>query len=187
MRTYKRFTGENRRCSLIINKKTEMNEAIRDREVRLVGEDGEQLGLMSARDAYKLAVEKKLDLVKIAPQARPPVCKIMDFGKFRYEQQKREKETRKKQKQATLKEIRLSLNIEKHDLDTKAKKAIKFLEDGDKLKISLRFRGRQLGNTSMGFGVIDKFVEVVGEAGVLDKKPKMEGRSMVAFMSPTKK
>jgi translation initiation factor IF-3 len=163
-----------------------MNEAIRDREVRLIGDDGSQLGIMSAKDAYKLALEKKLDLVKIAPQAKPPVCKIMDYGKFKYEQQKRDKEAKKKQKQISLKEVRLSLKIEKHDLETKANRAIKFLEAGDKVKIALRFRGREMANTSLGYGVIDKFVEAVGEVGTLEKRPKMEGRSMVAFMVPTK-
>ncbi len=163
-----------------------MNEAIRDREVRLIGDDGSQLGLMSAKDAYKLAQEKKLDLVKIAPQAKPPVCKIMDYGKFKYEQQKRDKEAKKKQKQISLKEIRLSMKIEKHDLETKANRAIKFLEDGDKVKIALRFRGREMANTSLGYGVIERFIEAVGEVGTLEKRPKMEGRSMVAFMNPTK-
>jgi len=163
-----------------------MNEAIRDREVRLIGDDGSQLGLMSAKDAFKLAQEKKLDLVKIAPQAKPPVCKIMDYGKFKYEQQKRDKEAKKKQKQISLKEIRLSMKIEKHDLETKANRAKKFLEDGDKVKIALRFRGREMANTSLGYGVIERFIEAVGDAGTLEKRAKMEGRSMVAFMNPTK-
>jgi len=163
-----------------------MNEAIRDREVRLIGDDGSQLGLMSAKDAFKLAQEKKLDLVKIAPQAKPPVCKIMDYGKFKYEQQKRDKEAKKKQKQISLKEIRLSMKIEKHDLETKANRAKKFLEDGDKVKIALRFRGREMANTSLGYGVIERFIEAVGDVGTLEKRAKMEGRSMVAFMNPTK-
>ena len=127
-----------------------MNEEIRDREVRVVSDDGEQLGIMSAKEAYQIALEKKLDLVKIAPNAKPPVCKIMDFGKHRYEQQKKDKEARKRQKSATLKEVRLGLNIEAHDLDTKAKNAIKFLSKGDKVKVSLRFRGREMGYTQLG-------------------------------------
>jgi translation initiation factor IF-3 len=170
-----------------INKKsdkTEMNEAIRDKEVRLVGEEGEQLGIMSAKDALLLAIEKKLDLVKIAPQAVPPVCKIMDYGKHRYESQKREKEAKKKQKQSVLKEVRLSLNIEKHDMETKVNHAIKFLQEGDKVKVALRFRGRELGNTNLGREVINKFVELVSEEGVLEKTPLLEGKSMVAIISP---
>lgn len=171
----------------LINKrsdKTELNEAIRDREVRLVGEEGEQLGIMSAHDALQLAIEKKLDLVKIAPQAVPPVCKIMDYGKHRYESQKRDKEAKKKQKQATLKEVRLSLNIEKHDMETKVNHAIKFLQEGDKVKVSLRFRGRELGNTGLGREVINKFVELVKEEGSLEKTPLLEGKSMVAIITP---
>ncbi len=175
----------NRRWTTIKN--FELNESIRDREVRLVGDDGEQLGVVSIRQAMDLAAEKKMDLVKVAPNAKPPVCRIMDYGKFKYEQQKKIKEAKKKQKQITVKEIRLSLNIDQHDLETKAKRARKFLEDGDRVKIALRFRGRQLGNTKMGYGVIDKFVEMVSESGTIDKKAKMEGRSMVAFMAPIDK
>jgi len=163
-----------------------MNEDIRDREVRLIGSEGEQLGVMSSKEALELATEKKLDLVKIAPQAKPPVCKIMDYGKFRYEQQKREKEAKKKQKQISLKEVRLSLKIDKHDLETKVNRAIKFLEAGDKVKVALRFRGREMANTSLGHKVIEKFIELIGDAGVLEKRAKMEGRSMVAFINPTK-
>ncbi len=161
-----------------------MNEAIRDKEVRLVGEEGEQLGIMSAKDALLLAIEKKLDLVKIAPQAVPPVCKIMDYGKHRYEQQKRDKEAKKKQKMSVLKEVRLSLNIEKHDMETKVNHAIKFLQEGDKVKVALRFRGRELGNTNLGREVINKFVELVSEEGILEKSPLLEGKSMVAIISP---
>lgn len=164
-----------------------MNESIRDREVRLVGEDGEQLGIVSTGKAMDLAAEKKMDLVKVAPNAKPPVCRIMDYGKFKYEQQKKLKEAKKKQKQITVKEIRLSLNIDQHDLETKAKRARKFLENGDRVKIALRFRGRQLGNTKLGYGVIDKFVDMVADSGTIDKKAKMEGRSMVAFMAPVDK
>lgn len=178
-----------RRCTAIKGnrkERTEMNEMIRDRELRVIDADGSQLGIMSSRDALQLAQEKKLDLVKISPQANPPVCKIMDYGKHKYEQQKREKEARKKQKNVTLKEVRLSLKIEKHDLETKAKNAIKFLENGDKVKVSVRFRGRELGHTQFGYEVIDRFVEVIGDHGSLEKKPAMEGRSMVAFIVPNK-
>jgi len=173
-----------RRCSAI--KKTELNEEIRDREVRVVGEDGEQLGIMSSREALEIAIDRKLDLVKIAPQAKPPVCKIMDYGKHRYEQQKREKENKKKAKSTSLKEVRLSLKIEKHDLETKANQAIKFLKNGDKLKVSLRFRGREMGYLSLGHEVIDKFTKLIEDYGKLDKRPAMEGRSLVAFYLPIK-
>ena len=172
------------RCLII--KSTEVNEEIRDREVRLIDENDEQMGIMSAREAYQIAIERKLDLVKVAPQARPPVCRIMDYGKHKYEQSKREKEAKKKQKSIGLKEVRLSLNIEKHDLVTKAKNAIKFLDNGDKLKVTLRFRGRELGHTNLGFDVFDRFAVEIEDHGVLEKRPKMEGRSMVAFYAPKK-
>ncbi|SHK27036.1 bacterial translation initiation factor 3 (bIF-3) [Caminicella sporogenes DSM 14501] len=165
-------------------KKVEINEQIRDREVRLIGPDGEQIGIMSSKEALKIAEEKKLDLVKIAPGANPPVCKLMDYGKYKYEQAKREKEARKKQKTITVKEVRLSLNIEDHDLNTKAKKAIKFLKNGDKVKVTLRFKGRELGHTQLGVDVLNKFFSIVEEVGVMEKKPKMEGRNMVMFISP---
>jgi len=154
--------------------------------VRLIDENDEQMGIMSAREAYQIAIERKLDLVKVAPQARPPVCRIMDYGKHKYEQSKREKEAKKKQKSIGLKEVRLSLNIEKHDLVTKAKNAIKFLDNGDKLKVTLRFRGRELGHTNLGFDVFDRFAVEIEDHGVLEKRPKMEGRSMVAFYAPKK-
>lgn len=168
----------------MIIKKTEINEAIRDRELRVIDEDGSQLGVMSARDAYEIALEKKLDLVKIAPQAVPPVCKIMDYGKFRYEQQKRDKEAKKKQKQVTLKEVRLSLKIEQHDLETKLNNAKRFLEEGDKVKAALRMRGRELSNTDMARDVMAKFIEQLGENVVIERKPLMEGRSLVAIIAP---
>lgn len=167
-------------------KKTEINEEIRDREVRLIGPQGEQIGIMSAREAQEKANEAKLDLVKIAPTANPPVCKIMDYGKYRYEQAKMEKEQKKKQRIVQVKEIRLSVTIEDNDLKTKARQGIKFLEDGDRLKVSLRYRGRQLGRKEQGFEVVDRFTELISEAGTLDKKPAYEGRSLVAFYSPNK-
>eukprot|EP00792_Barthelona_sp_PAP020_P002896 TRINITY_DN14549_c0_g1_i1.p1 TRINITY_DN14549_c0_g1~~TRINITY_DN14549_c0_g1_i1.p1 ORF type:complete len:142 (+),score=23.80 TRINITY_DN14549_c0_g1_i1:286-711(+) len=141
---------------------------------------------MSAREAQQIADEKKLDLVKIAPTAKPPVCRIMDYGKFKYEQAKREKENRKKQKSIQVKEVRLGLNIEENDMNTKAKNAIKFLQKGDKVKVSLRFRGRELGHTNLGFGVMKKFDEIVNEFGTQEKPPKMEGRSMVVVYMPKK-
>lgn len=141
---------------------------------------------MSAKDAYKLALEKKLDLVKIAPNAKPPVCRIMDYGKHKYEQSKKEKEAKKKQRIMSVKEVRLSLNIEKHDIETKAKNATKFLEHGDKVKVSLRFKGRQMGHTNLAFEVFDRFAAIIEDAGDMDGKPKMEGRSMVVFFTPKK-
>lgn len=163
-----------------------MNEEIRDREVRVIADDGEQLGIMSGKDAYLLAQEKKLDLVKIAPNANPPVCRIMDFGKHRYEQQKKDKEARKKQRTSTVKEVRLGLNIEKHDLETKAKSAAKFLEKGDKVKVSLRFRGREMGYIQLGHEVFKKFAAEIEEFGVIETPARLEGRSLVAIFAPKK-
>ena len=173
-----------RRCSVI--KKTEINEDIRDREVRLIDENGEQLGVVPIAKALELADEAQRDLVKIAPGAKPPVCKIMDYGKHKYEQAKREKDARKNQKAQQVKEIRLSLNIEENDIKTKAKNAAKFLSGGDKLKVSLRFRGRQLGHTSLGYAVFKKFAEEIEEFGTMDSRPKMEGRSMTTMFTPKK-
>lgn len=141
---------------------------------------------MSAREAQTIADEKKLDLVKIAPTAKPPVCRIMDYGKFKYEQAKREKESKKKQKNVQLKEVRLGLNIEDNDMNTKVKNAIKFLSKGDKVKVSLRFRGRELGHTNLGYGVMARFKEMIDEYGTQEKPPKMEGRSMVVVYMPKK-
>lgn len=159
---------------------------IRDREVRLIGPEGEQLGIMSAKEAYFKAQDLKLDLVKIAPQAKPPVCKIMDYGKHKYEQQKREKEAKKKQKQVQVKEIRLSLAIDKHDLETKARNASKFLGKGDKVKVSLRFKGREMGHKEQGYEVFNRFAEIVEENGEMEARPKIEGRFMNAVFAPKK-
>ena len=161
-----------------------INEQIRDREVRLVGADGEQLGIMSAREAQQIAAEADLDLVKIAPQAKPPVCKLIDYGKFRYEQARKEKEAKKKQKTMEVKEVRLSPNIDNHDLETKQKNAAKFLEKGDKVKVSVRFRGREMTHTEIGREVLNQFAEGISEVGAIEKAPKMEGRSMVMFLMP---
>ena len=174
----------NRRCFPISTKKElELNEEIRDKEVRVITSDGEQLGVMSGRDAYHIALEKGMDLVKIAPQAVPPVCKIMDYGKYRFEQQKKEKEAKKNQHIAEIKEIRLSLNIDTHDFDTKAAQAAKFLKGGDKVKVSIRFRGREMAHTSLGVDVLNRFAAAV-EGSVVEKQPKLEGRSMAMFMAP---
>lgn len=169
-----------------IIKEQQINEQIRDKEVRLIGEQGEQLGIMSSREAQALANEKNLDLVKISPNANPPVCKIMDFGKFKYEAAKKEKESRKKQKVVVLKEVRLRPGIEDNDLKTKAKNAVKFLEAGDKVKVAVRFRGRELGHKEIGYQVINTFVEMIGDAGTPEKAPKMEGNSLVLMLEPKK-
>lgn len=161
-----------------------INEQIRDSEVRLVGNDGSQLGIMSSAAALQLAAEQGYDLVKIAPQATPPVCKIMDYGKYRFEQQKRDKEAKKNQKVIELKEIRLSINIGDHDFDTKLGHAKKFLEEGNKLKASIRFRGREMAHASLGVDVMKRFAEALEEFGTIEKDAKLEGRSMQMFISP---
>ena len=161
-----------------------INEEIRDREVRVVDQNGEQLGVMSGRDALALAEERQLDLVKIAPQARPPVCKLMDYGKYRFEQSKKEREFRKNQKVITVKEVRLSATIEDHDIDVKFKNAVKFLKDGNKVKVTIRFRGRQITHSDIGRQVMNEFADRIKEYGTVDKAPQMEGRSMIMFISP---
>ena len=160
-----------------------INEQIRDREVRLIGENGEQLGIMSARDAFKLAQEAELDLVKIAPTAKPPVCKIIDYGKYRYELARKEKEARKKQKVIDVKEVRLSPNIDTNDLNTKVGAARKFLEKGDKVKVTLRFRGREMAHPELGTTIMQRFTESVAGYGTVEKQPKLEGRSMTMFVT----
>jgi translation initiation factor IF-3 len=160
-----------------------INEEINDKDVRLVGEKGEQLGIFPLADAMRIAEEKNLDLVKSAPQAVPPVCKIMDYGKYRFEQAKREKEARKNQKIVETKEIRLSLNIDVHDFETKLNNALKFLKAGDKLKVSIRFKGRQMAHPELGQEVMKRFAEACAEFGTIDKLPKLEGRNMLMFVS----
>ena len=160
-----------------------INEQIRDREVRLIGENGEQLGIMSARDAFKLAQEAELDLVKIAPTAKPPVCKIIDYGKYRYELARKEKEARKKQKVIDVKEVRLSPNIDTNDLNTKVGAARKFLEQAEKVKVTLRFRGREMAHMSKSKYILDDFAESLADIAVVDKPSKVEGRSMVMFLT----
>ena len=160
-----------------------INERIRDREVRLVSESGEQLGIMSSREALKLAREADLDLVKIAPNAKPSVCKIIDYGKYRYELARKEKEAKKKQKTMEVKEVRLSPNIDTNDLNTKANQARKFISKGDKVKVTLRFRGREMAHVNYSKQILDSFYERLEDIAVVDKNPKMEGRSMVMFLS----
>ncbi len=167
----------------ISNKELLINDEIRDKEVRVIGADGSQLGVMSSKDAYKLALEKNLDLVKIAPQATPPVCRIMDYGKYRFEQAKREKEAKKNQRVIDVKEVRLSLNIDTHDFETKANNAIKFLKAGNKVKVSVRFRGREMAHPELGKELVERFAAYCAEVGNVDKLPKMEGRSMVMFIT----
>ncbi|WP_129596001.1 translation initiation factor IF-3 [Anaerophilus nitritogenes] len=165
-------------------KELEINEEIRDREVRLIDAEGEQLGIVATQKALDMAVEKRLDLVKVAAQAKPPVCKIMDYGKYKFELSKKEKEAKKKQKIINVKEVRLSLNIEEHDLSVKANNAIKFLSKGDKVKVSLRFKGREMGYTKLGYEVMEKFTALIVDAGTVEKKPNLEGRNMTMFLSP---
>ncbi len=163
-----------------------INEEIRDKEVRLIGPDGAQLGVVSAKEALKMADEHNLDLVKIAPQAKPPVCKIMDYGKHKFEIAKREKEARKNQKVINIKEVRLSPNIDDHDFNTKVNQGIKFLKSGDKVKVSVRFRGREITHSSIGKDLLLKVKEAVDEYGTVEKDIKLEGRNMAMFISPKK-
>lgn len=163
-----------------------INEQIRDKEVRLIGADGEQLGIMSAKEALKLAEEAELDLVKIAPTAKPPVCKIVDYGKYKYDQMRKEKESRKKQHVVEIKEIRLSPNIDTNDLNTKINAAKKFLTKGDRVKITLRFRGREMAHMANSKHILDDFAEALAEVAVVEKAPKVEGRSMTMFLTGKK-
>ena len=162
----------------------QVNEQIRDSEVRVIGDGGEQLGVMSSRDAQRLADEKNLDLVKIAPTATPPVCRIMDYGKYRFEQAKREKEARKNQHIVEIKEVRLGLNTDIGDFNTKVKHAIRFLQEGTKVKVSIRFRGRELGHPEIGHEAMKKFAEACAEFASVERPSKMEGRHMLMFLAP---
>ncbi len=160
-----------------------INEQIRDKEIRLIGEDGAQLGVMPTREALRLAREAELDLVKIAPGARPPVCKIIDYGKFKYEQGRKEKEAKKKQRIIEIKEVRLSPNIEDNDLNTKVGAARKFLQKGNKVKVTLRFRGREMAHVQHGRQILDVFAEKVSDIASVEKAPKLEGRQMIMFLT----
>ena len=155
-----------------------INEQIRDKEVRVIGENGEQLGIMSAKEALKLAEEAELDLVKIAPTAKPPVCKIIDYGKYRYEQARKEKEAKKKQKTVDVKEVRLSPNIDTNDLNTKVNSAKKFIQKGDKVKVTLRFRGREMAHMQTSKHILDDFADMMKDVAVVEKPAKLEGRSI---------
>lgn len=161
-----------------------INEQIKDKELRLIGEDGEQLGVMSNKEAQALADEKNLDLVKISPTAKPPVCRIMDYSKYKFDKAKKEKEARKKQKVVSIKELRLSPNIDKHDVQVKVKKAIEFLKNGDKVKISIKLRGRELGHTDIATDIMQNFANEVSEYGIIEKAPKLEAKSIAMFLAP---
>lgn len=163
-----------------------INEQIRDREVRVIGADGEQIGVMSSREALALANEADLDLIKIAPTAKPPVCKIADYGKYKYELARKEKEAKKKQKVIDVKEVRLSPNIEENDINTKASSARKFLAKGDRVKVTLRFRGREMAHVQSSRHILDDFAERLSDVAVIEKAPKLEGRSMTMFLAEKK-
>ncbi len=169
---------------LIISKDMMVNEGIRAREVRLIGQNGDQLGIKSKTEALEIAARANLDLVLVAPNAKPPVCRIMDYGKFRFEQQKKEKEARKNQKVINIKEVRLSPTIDEHDFNTKLRNAIKFLEKGDKVKASIRFKGRAITHKEIGQRVLDRFSKACAEVATIESHPKMDGRSMFLVLAP---
>lgn len=171
-------------CFIIGKLDHQINEEIRDKELRVIGANGDQLGIMSSADALALAEEKELDLVKIAPNAVPPVCKIMDYGKFRFEQLKKEKEAKKNQRVVEVKEIRMSPSIDTNDLNTKVKNAMKFLKDGNRVKVTVRFRGREMAHTSLGEVLLKQFGESCAEVATVEKGAKLEGRNMSMFLSP---
>lgn len=173
-----------RRCVSISKQGHQINEEIRDKEVRLVSADGEQLGIMTAQEALSKAEEANLDLVKISPNAVPPVCKLMDYGKFKFEQTKREKEAKKNQRVVEIKEVRMSPGIDVNDFNVKLRNAQKFLAEGNRCKITVRFRGREMAHTNIGQDLLLKFAEECGEIAVMDKSPKLEGRHMSIFLSP---
>ncbi len=170
--------------STIAKNELQINEQIRDRELRVVAADGSQLGMMDARTAQGIANEKGLDLVKIAPQANPPVCKIMDYGKYKFELSKREKENRKNQRTVNIKEVQLSPSIDTNDFNTKCNHAIRFLKGGDKVKVMVRFRGREVSHSEIGVELLKRFAEQAKEYGSVEKKPKLEGRNMIMFLAP---
>lgn len=169
-----------------ISKKLLLNQEIKEKEIRVVSHDGEQLGIISSKEALKIAEDREMDLVMISPNAKPPVCKIMDYGKFVYEQSKKEKEAKKKQKVVNIKEIRVSLTIEEHDIDIKAKNARKFLLDGDKVKITVRFRGREMELGHMGQRILDMFASKLEDVCLIEKNAKREGRNMTMVLGPKK-
>lgn len=183
---YIKIVFEKRKVNLININDIQINEKIRDPEVRVIGPEGEQIGIMSSRDAYNQACQMELDLVKISPNANPPVCKITDFGKYRYEQMKKEKESKKNQKQAELKEIRMTPNIDTNDLNTKISAGKKFLEKGHKLKVTLRFRGREMAHMNDAKPILDDFAEKLSDCSIVEKEAKVEGRNMSLVLAPKK-
>ena len=174
------------RCFSISNMAHQINEDIRDKEVRLISSDGQQLGIMSSRDALAVAAKAGLDLVKISPKATPPVCKVMDYGKYRFEQSKREKEAKKNQHVVEIKEIRMSPSIDVGDLNTKLRNANKFLAAGNRVKVTVRFRGREVTQASLGQDLLHRFAELCAECSTVEKQPKLEGRQMLMFLAPAK-
>lgn len=173
--------------SHIATKETLLNESIRFKEVRVIGPTGEQLGIMSSDNALRTAYDRGLDLVLISPNAVPPVCKVIDYGKYKFEQDKREKEAKKKQTVMEVKEVQLSCRIEDHDFETKVKHAVRFLEDGNKVKVVLRFRGREMSHQQLGVEIIDRFRAAVSEVGTVDKPPVLDGKLMTMIVSPVRK
>ena len=171
-------------CLNISAKELQINEEIRDKELRVISNDGEQLGIMSASEALRLAEERDLDLVKISPQAKPPVCMIMDYGKYRFDMAKREKEARKNQRVVDIKEVRLSVNIDTHDFDTKVGHAKRFIAGGDKVKVSIRFRGREMAHTNLGIEIMERFAQACADTAAVEKAAKLEGRQMLMFLAP---
>ncbi|MBP3626952.1 MAG: translation initiation factor IF-3 [Clostridia bacterium] len=178
------YLPNNRRCIIISSKELATNEEIKFKEVRVINSDGSQLGVLPIEKAIEAAYAQDLDLVNISPNAQPPVCKIMDYGKYRFEQAKREKEQRKNQKVVEVKEIRLGLSIDVHDFETKGKHARRFLEDGNKVKVSIRFRGRELGHPEIGLETMSRFADFCKDFCVVEKAAKMEGRNMLMFLAP---
>ena len=172
------------RCFVISNKDLMINEEIRDKEVRVIGANGDQLGVMSSKEALNIAEQNGMDLVKIAPQATPPVCKIMDYGKYKFELAKRDRETKKNQKVVNIKEIRLSPSIDTNDFNTKVNHTLKFLKSGDKVKITVRFRGREVNHSSLGKVLLDKFAEAIEDVAVVEKNAKLEGKNMFMVIAP---
>ena len=175
------------RCFTIGKLEHQINEEIRDKELRVIGADGSQLGIMTSSDALALAEEKDLDLVKIAPNAVPPVCKIMDYGKFRFEQLKKEKEAKKNQKVVEIKEIRMSPSIDTNDFNTKVKSAVKFLNDGNRVKVTVRFRGREMAHQDLGAQIMERIRTDLAEEAQIEQNPKLEGRQMIMVLAPKKK
>lgn len=169
---------------MVITKDFRINEEIRVREVRVVDGDGTQLGIMPAKDALRLAEERQMDLVEVSAQARPPVCRIMDFGKYKYEQSKREKEAKKKQRIVNIKEVKLRPNIEDHDFGVKVKNAARFLKDGDKVKATIVFRGREIVHTKLGQALLQRLAEEVKDMSTVERQPKLEGKNMIMILAP---